>query len=113
MYLSTNPGGVGHAWFKALFVEPYRKGTEGKTRFIPATVDDNAFATAEYREFLDGLVGWLKRALPYGARQWDQEQRRWLVSCLYAAKLLAGLAHFGFTLQDDRDQQASPFCVVV
>ena len=69
MYLSTNPGGVGHAWFKALFVEPFRKGTETKTRFVPATVDDNAFATQEYREFLDGLVGWLKRAWRYG--DWD------------------------------------------
>ncbi len=69
MYLSTNPGGVGHAWFKQLFVEPFRKGIESRTRFIPATVDDNSFAPKEYREFLDGLVGWLKRAWRYG--DWD------------------------------------------
>lgn len=68
-YLSTNPGGLGHSWFKQLFVEPHRKGAELRTRFIPATVDDNAYATAEYREFLDGLTGWLKRAWRYG--DWD------------------------------------------
>jgi phage terminase large subunit len=69
MYLSTNPGGVGHSWFKKLFVEPYRQGAETRTRFVPATVDDNAFATSEYREFLEGLTGWLKRAWRYG--DWD------------------------------------------
>jgi len=68
-YYSTNPGGIGHAWFKQLFVQPFRKGTESDTRFIPATVDDNAFATKEYRRFLDGLTGWLKRAWRYG--DWD------------------------------------------
>lgn len=68
-YYSTNPGGVGHAWFKALFIDPFRKGEEKTTRFIPATVDDNVFATEEYRTFLDGLTGWLKRAWRYG--DWD------------------------------------------
>lgn len=69
LYYSTNPGGVGHAWFKKLFIEPFRKGVEKETRFIPATVDDNNFATPEYRKFLDGLTGWLKRAWRYG--DWD------------------------------------------
>ncbi len=69
MYNSTNPGGVGHAWYKQQFVTPARKGIKGATRFIPSTVDDNAYATAEYRSFLDGLTGWLKRAWRYG--DWD------------------------------------------
>lgn len=69
MYYSTNPGGVGHAWFKARFVVPFRNGTETSTRFVPATIDDNAFASAEYHQFLDGLTGWLKRAWRYG--DWD------------------------------------------
>ena len=69
MYLTTNPGGVGHAWFKKEFVEPARRGTQSGTRFIPSTVDDNAYATKEYRDFLDGLTGWLKRAWRYG--DWD------------------------------------------
>lgn len=68
-YLSTNPGGVGHAWFKRHFVEPFRRNAEIRTRFIPATVDDNAFATREYRDFLDGLSGWLRLAWRFG--DWD------------------------------------------
>ena len=68
-YKSTNPGGVGHAHFKARFVQPYRDGTETDTRFIPCTVDDNAFASPEYRRFLDSLTGWLKKAWRYG--DWD------------------------------------------
>lgn len=69
LYATTNPGGVGHAWFKRLFVEPYRTGRETVTRFIPATVDDNAFVNPEYRSYLDGLTGWLKRAWRHG--DWD------------------------------------------
>lgn len=74
LYATTNPGGVGHGWFKRLFVEPYRergRGGEGsgETLFIPATVDDNAFVNPEYRRYLDGLTGWLKRAWRYG--DWD------------------------------------------
>jgi phage terminase large subunit len=69
MYLTTNPGGVGHAWFKRVFVEPYRFQRQGETRFIPATVDDNPTVNPEYRQYLDGLTGWLKRAWRYG--DWD------------------------------------------
>lgn len=69
IYPTTNPGGVGHAWFKATFVEPARRGEQTDTRFVPATVDDNGFAPQEYRDFLDSLTGWLKRAWRYG--DWD------------------------------------------
>lgn len=69
LYATTNPGGVGHAWFKRLFVEPHRFGREKVTRFVPATVDDNVFVNPEYRTYLDGLTGWLKRAWRHG--DWD------------------------------------------
>lgn len=68
-YLSTNPGGTGHAWFKERFVKPFQAGCESETRFIPCTVDDNRFASADYVRFLDSLTGWLKRAWRYG--DWD------------------------------------------
>lgn len=68
-YYSANPGGVGHAWFKRTFVEPYRNTAQTSTRFVPSTIDDNALATDEYRKFLDSLTGWLKRAWRYG--DWD------------------------------------------
>ena len=66
LYATTNPGGVGHAWFKKLFVEPHQFGREFSTRFVPATVDDNVFVNPEYRRYLDGLTGWLKRAWRHG-----------------------------------------------
>ena len=69
MYLTTNPGGVGHAWFKSEFIRPFRIGQETTTRFIPATVDDNPFVNREYRDILASLTGWQRRAWLYG--DWD------------------------------------------
>lgn len=69
IYYTTNPGNIGHAWFKARFIDPYRADTETTTRFIPATVRDNAFVNAEYRATLEGLTGWQRRAWLDG--DWD------------------------------------------
>lgn len=69
LYTTTNPGGVGHAWYKKRFVLPARTGQEGPTRFVQSTVDDNRFVNPEYRRALDGLTGWLLRAWRYG--DWD------------------------------------------
>ena len=69
LYATTNPGGVGHAWFKARFIDPWRKGEEAYTRFIPATVDNNAFLDADYRRRLEENSGWKLRAYRYG--DWD------------------------------------------
>ena len=43
MYLTCNPGGIGHLWVKRLFVDrEYREGEKPEDyTFIPATVDDN------------------------------------------------------------------------
>ena len=55
MYLSTNPGGIGHAWFKKRIVGPHREKREGRTRFIPSTYRDNPFLNVEYTDWLEGL----------------------------------------------------------
>jgi len=68
-YNTTNPGGVGHGWFKKEFIEPFRKLRESKTRFIPATVHDNKFVDADYRGRLETLTGWKRRAWLDG--EWD------------------------------------------
>lgn len=68
-YYTTNPGGTGHSWFKAKFIAPSRDGRESSTRFIPATVRDNAFLNAEYTSNLESLTGWLRRAWLDG--DWD------------------------------------------
>ncbi|MBN1991346.1 MAG: phage terminase large subunit [Anaerolineae bacterium] len=69
IYTTTNPGGVGHAWYKNRFVSPARTKRSAETRFIQATVDDNRFVNPEYRRKLDQLTGWLLRAWRYG--DWD------------------------------------------
>jgi phage terminase large subunit len=68
-YFTTNPGNIGHQWFKAMFIKPFRDGTETETRFIPATVDDNKFVNKGYRKQLDRLTGWKKKAWKDG--DWD------------------------------------------
>ena len=69
MYDTTNPGGVGHAWFKALYIIPARVGAVGDTRFIFATVEDNRFIDSGYRRRLEENTGWRLRAYRYG--DWD------------------------------------------
>ena len=50
-------------------MDPWLRRCETDTRFIPATVTDNAFTNAEYRNTLDSLSGWQKRAWRFG--DWD------------------------------------------
>jgi hypothetical protein len=69
IYTTTNPGGVGHAWYLSQYVAPFRTGSESLTRFVPATVDDNIFTNPGYRNTLDRLTGWQRRAWLDG--DWD------------------------------------------
>lgn len=69
MYLSSNPGGVGHQWFRKLFVIPAREHNETNTRFIFSTYRDNAFLNPEYRTYLENLKGDLGKAWRDG--DWD------------------------------------------
>jgi phage terminase large subunit len=69
VYSTTNPGGIGHAWYRARFITPYAEQRESGTRFIPARVTDNAFNNPEYRKVLENLSGWQRRAWLDG--DWD------------------------------------------
>jgi phage terminase large subunit len=69
MYLTFNPGGIGHAWAKARFVVPYRNDAESETRFIPATARDNRYLNREYLRILEGYSGWQRKAWLEG--DWD------------------------------------------
>ena len=71
MYLTCNPGGIGHHWVKRLFVDcEYMEGENKKDyKFIPATVDDNPQlleAAPEYKQMLDLLPEEIRRAHRYG-----------------------------------------------
>lgn len=74
MYLTCNPGGIGHIWVKRLFVD--REYNDGENpddyTFIRATVDDNPqllAASPEYKQMLDLLPEDIRRAHRYG--DWD------------------------------------------
>ena len=80
MYSTTNPGNIGHAWYKALFIDSARKAVRKAaetgmavapldTLFVAATVDDNAFVNKEYKKQLEKLQGWQLAAWRYG--DWD------------------------------------------
>lgn len=62
IYMSTNPGGIGHGWFKEYLVMPMRTNSEKDTRFIFSNYKDNPFLNKEYVEYLEGLEGDLGRA---------------------------------------------------
>ncbi|MEI8291463.1 MAG: terminase family protein [Verrucomicrobiota bacterium] len=69
IYSTTNPGGVGHAWYRTKFVAPMLEHRETETRFIPARVTDNRWNNPDYVRVLEGLTGWQKRAWLDG--DWD------------------------------------------
>lgn len=69
LYSTTNPGGVGHAWYRNKYIEPFQRRAETATRFIPATLRDNLFTNVEYQRTLDDLSGWQRRAWRDG--DWD------------------------------------------
>jgi len=74
MYITCNPGGVGHAWVKRLFVDRlYEKGEDPSDYvFIPAKVDDNPILMEhdpDYVKFLDSLPNGIREAWRDG--DWD------------------------------------------
>ena len=76
MYLTANPGGIGHAWFKRLFIDreyDLEKGERPEDySFIQATVDDNPAlleASPDYKRMLELQPPDVMRAWRYG--DWD------------------------------------------
>ncbi|CAK0768394.1 phage terminase large subunit [Gammaproteobacteria bacterium] len=63
LYMTTNSGGVGHAYFKQRYIDPQRQGKETTTRRFFSSYKDNPFINDEYKTYLEGLTGDL-------ARQW-------------------------------------------
>lgn len=57
-YGAWNWGGIGHAWVKQVFYDPFIKNQEITTRYILATVSDNTFNNPEYINTLKSYVGW-------------------------------------------------------
>lgn len=86
MYSTTNPGGVGHAWFKAKFIVPAREGKQTDTRFIFATVEDNKFNDPDYAKKLEENTGWKLQAYRYG--DWDIAAGQFFTTWSYDAHVI-------------------------
>ena len=74
MYFTCNPGGVGHAWVKRLFIDKDYKGTENPDDylFIPSSVYENKYLMENdpnYVKTLENLPEDRKQAMLYG--NWD------------------------------------------
>ena len=74
MFLTCNPGGIGHEWVKRLFVDKeYQEGENPKDyNFIPATVEDNPHllkGSPDYMQMLNMLPDDVRRAWRDG--DWD------------------------------------------
>ena len=54
MYLTANPGGIGHKWVKSRFVDTYYGNREEETRYIHSTYQDNNLLDANYIKKLEG-----------------------------------------------------------
>jgi phage terminase large subunit len=70
-YLTCNPGGVGHAWVKRLFIDRDYQGEEREEdyTFIQALPTDNSYTSEEDLKMLDSLPFELREAWRYG--KWD------------------------------------------
>ncbi len=66
MYLTCNPGGVGHGWVKRLFIDKEYRDGENKSdyTFIPARVYDNKILLESNPDYLGQL-----KSLPQGLRE--------------------------------------------
>lgn len=74
IYITCNPGGIGHSWVKRLFIDREYRNSEkpDNYKFIPSTVYENKFLmenNPEYVENLENLPEMRKRAMLYG--DWD------------------------------------------
>ena len=69
MYLDTNPGGVGHRWYRGMIIVPWLENRETITRHVQVTVDDNKFVDSEYKSTLQSYTGWMRKAYLDG--DWD------------------------------------------
>lgn len=74
MYFTCNPGGVGHAWVKRLFIDRVYKNSEQESdyEFVPSLVYENAWLMEndpDYVRTLENLPEERRNAMLYG--NWD------------------------------------------
>src|SRR4029450_4887632 len=69
---------------------------------------DGAIALeSSYRDW-EPVLAQFKGHIPYDGRRWDAERKRWIVTALYAADLLAFLQQVGAQILDERPATLLP-----
>lgn len=126
-YFPTNPLGIGHAWYKRLFVDPHQQNKKTDTVFIPATIDDNKFVDNEYVNKLDNLTGALKKAYRYGdfdvsagayfdtwdfnAHTYDPKRFQVPMNWTFVAGMDAGFNHWNIVYLVARDDDGDVYVI--
>jgi hypothetical protein len=91
MRASANPGGEGHEWVKARFIDC---PSNDERFFIPAKLEDNPGVGPEYEESLNELDPVMRRQLRHGDWEVRPEgnmfRREWFTDC-YVDRAPAGL----------------------
>lgn len=62
IYMSGNPGGIGHRWFVDMFLAE----NNPQARFIHFQLGDNKFIDTAYEKYLKSLTGWMYQAWALG-----------------------------------------------
>ena len=75
LYASSNPGGIGHLWYKSHFVDP--KTRSPQTRYVHTKLGDNKFINKEYERYLKSLKGRLGQLWREGSWDVDTEGALW------------------------------------
>lgn len=95
MLLTANPGGVGHDWFKRLFVERKYRGNEKPENyaFIRSLVFDNEYLMKNNPEYVDALMALpekRRKAMLYG--DWDSFEGAFFPEFCYERHSCAGVS---------------------
>ena len=69
LYADFNSGGKGFGEVKKMFINPWRAGQETISKFFECWYKDNPFINMEYREYLEGLTGFLRKI--WVENDWD------------------------------------------
>ena len=75
---------------------------------LTSEMDDRVCIESPYHQ---GLIEQLKATIPLGAREWNNDRRRWLVSALYVTDLLTLLHGLGASVSDERAEAQTPVAI--
>ena len=73
---------------------------------LSSGADGDIWLQSDYREW-EPFREAFKAAIPWSGRRWDSGNRRWVISAIYLADLMAFLAQHQARIQDDRQAETA------